>query len=213
MGCSGRGCKPIPPFCWSHSAKATTSTTPHSGRLEPRNMPRRRDPPDRAHHRSNPPRSASELNSAYMSGACFRPPDPRRHPRLTHVEPPPLSFTSGQPEHAPRSRGSAGDALSTGRNEAIDGQASRMCAPRSTLEDHRPNRARLPWAVECRGAVPSSQERWRRALGSLAPMDRRPTVMLAPELTSQQRRAEKVFELDRWFPALVSCRHLQPASA
>ena len=32
---------------------------------------------------------------------------------------------------------------------------------------------------------------------------RRPTVMLAPELTAEQRRAVKVFELDKWFPALL----------
>ena len=36
-------------------------------------------------------------------------------------------------------------------------------------------------------------------------MGRRPTVMLPPELTLDQRRAVKVFELDRWFPALSSC--------
>ena len=34
---------------------------------------------------------------------------------------------------------------------------------------------------------------------------RRPTVMLAPELTTEQRRAVKVFGLARWFPALLSC--------
>jgi transposase len=34
---------------------------------------------------------------------------------------------------------------------------------------------------------------------------RRPTVALAPELTTQQRRAVKVFELARWMPSLVSC--------
>jgi Transposase DDE domain len=42
---------------------------------------------------------------------------------------------------------------------------------------------------------------------------RRPTVMLAPELTAEQRRAVKVFELERWFPTLLSCmptRPLQP---
>jgi hypothetical protein len=33
---------------------------------------------------------------------------------------------------------------------------------------------------------------------------RRRTVMLAPELTSEQRRAAKVFELERWFPAILS---------
>jgi len=35
-------------------------------------------------------------------------------------------------------------------------------------------------------------------------MGRRPTVMVAPELTSAQRRAVKVFELDKWLPALSS---------
>lgn len=34
---------------------------------------------------------------------------------------------------------------------------------------------------------------------------RRPTVMLAPALTPFQRRAVRVFELDRWMPALASC--------
>src|SRR5581483_4240038 len=34
---------------------------------------------------------------------------------------------------------------------------------------------------------------------------RRPTIMLAPELTIEQRKAVKVFELERWFPALLSC--------
>jgi transposase len=33
---------------------------------------------------------------------------------------------------------------------------------------------------------------------------RRPTVMLAPELTAEQRRAVKVFELDKWFPSILS---------
>ena len=36
-------------------------------------------------------------------------------------------------------------------------------------------------------------------------MGRRPTVMLPPELTLEQRQAVKVFELERWFPALASC--------
>ncbi len=36
-------------------------------------------------------------------------------------------------------------------------------------------------------------------------MGRRPTVALAPELTTKQRRAVKIFELARWMPALVSC--------
>ena len=35
-------------------------------------------------------------------------------------------------------------------------------------------------------------------------MGRRPTVMLPPELTLDQRKAVKVFELERWFPALSS---------
>ena len=33
---------------------------------------------------------------------------------------------------------------------------------------------------------------------------RRPTVMLAPVLTSEQRRAVEAFELDRWFPGILS---------
>jgi hypothetical protein len=36
-------------------------------------------------------------------------------------------------------------------------------------------------------------------------MGRRPTVMLPPELTLDQRRAVKTFELERWFPSLLSC--------
>jgi transposase len=39
---------------------------------------------------------------------------------------------------------------------------------------------------------------------------RRPTVMLAPELTAEQRRAVKLFELDRWFPTLLSCMTARP---
>jgi len=39
---------------------------------------------------------------------------------------------------------------------------------------------------------------------------RRPTVMLAPELTSEQRRAVKVFDLERWFPSLLSCMTARP---
>ncbi len=42
---------------------------------------------------------------------------------------------------------------------------------------------------------------------------RRPTVMLAPELTSLQRRAVKTFDLDRWFPALLSCMKGRPVRA
>jgi hypothetical protein len=42
---------------------------------------------------------------------------------------------------------------------------------------------------------------------------RRPTTMLAPELTAEQRRAVKTFELERWFPSLLSsmvARPIQP---
>jgi hypothetical protein len=42
---------------------------------------------------------------------------------------------------------------------------------------------------------------------------RRPTVMLVPELTSEQRRAVRVFEMERWCPTVISCstaRPLQP---
>lgn len=42
---------------------------------------------------------------------------------------------------------------------------------------------------------------------------RRPTVMLAPELTAEQRRAVKAFELERWFPALLSCMTARPLQA
>ena len=42
---------------------------------------------------------------------------------------------------------------------------------------------------------------------------RRPTVMLAPELTSEQRRAVKVFELERWFPELLSCMYVRPLNS
>lgn len=42
---------------------------------------------------------------------------------------------------------------------------------------------------------------------------RRPTVMLAPELTAEQRRAVRTFELDRWFPTLLSCMTARPRSA
>ena len=40
---------------------------------------------------------------------------------------------------------------------------------------------------------------------------RRPTVMLAPELTAEQRRAVKVFELERWFPNILSSSTVRPA--
>ena len=39
---------------------------------------------------------------------------------------------------------------------------------------------------------------------------RRATVMLAPELNTQQRRAVNVFELDRWMPSLLSCMTTRP---
>ena len=42
---------------------------------------------------------------------------------------------------------------------------------------------------------------------------RRPTVMLAPELTAEQRRAVKVFELERWFPTILSCMRARPVQA
>ena len=35
-------------------------------------------------------------------------------------------------------------------------------------------------------------------------------VMLAPELTSEQRRAVKIFELERWFPKLLTCMTARP---
>jgi len=42
---------------------------------------------------------------------------------------------------------------------------------------------------------------------------RRRTVMLAPELTVEQRRAVRVFELERWFPTLLSCMTARPVQA
>jgi len=39
---------------------------------------------------------------------------------------------------------------------------------------------------------------------------RRATVMLAPELTAQQRLAVRIFELDRWMPTLLSCMTSRP---
>jgi len=42
---------------------------------------------------------------------------------------------------------------------------------------------------------------------------RRPTVMLAPDLTAAQQKAVKVFELARWFPALLSCMQGRPIQA
>lgn len=40
---------------------------------------------------------------------------------------------------------------------------------------------------------------------------RRPTVMLAPDLTTEQRRAVRVFNLERWFPAILSCIPTRPS--
>jgi transposase len=42
---------------------------------------------------------------------------------------------------------------------------------------------------------------------------RRPTVILAPELTAEQYRAVKAFQLDRWLPALLSCMPIRPRSS
>ena len=42
---------------------------------------------------------------------------------------------------------------------------------------------------------------------------RRSTVMLAPELTGEQRGAVKTFALDRWFPTLLSCMTARPIQA
>jgi hypothetical protein len=39
---------------------------------------------------------------------------------------------------------------------------------------------------------------------------RRATVMLAPELTAEQRRAVKPYALERWFPTLLSCMTARP---
>ena len=44
-------------------------------------------------------------------------------------------------------------------------------------------------------------------------MGRRPTIMLAPELTDEQRRAVEIFELARWMPSLASCRRARAAKA
>jgi transposase len=41
-------------------------------------------------------------------------------------------------------------------------------------------------------------------------MGRRPTILLAPDLTAEQCRAVEVFELARWMPALSSCRKKRP---
>ena len=42
---------------------------------------------------------------------------------------------------------------------------------------------------------------------------RRSTAMLAPELTAEQRRAAKLFELERWFPDVLSCMPTRPLRA
>lgn len=47
----------------------------------------------------------------------------------------------------------------------------------------------------------------RTATGSAG---RRPTALLAPELTADQRRAVKVFDLERWFPHILSCMTARP---
>ncbi|MBI4868031.1 MAG: transposase [Candidatus Wallbacteria bacterium] len=42
---------------------------------------------------------------------------------------------------------------------------------------------------------------------------RRPTVMIAPDLTASQQHAVRVFDLARWFPTLLSCIKTRPAAA
>ena len=44
---------------------------------------------------------------------------------------------------------------------------------------------------------------------------RRPTFLLAPELTAEQTRAVEIFELARWMPSLSACsgRHRRKAAA
>jgi hypothetical protein len=39
---------------------------------------------------------------------------------------------------------------------------------------------------------------------------RRPTVMLAPELTAEQRKAVKIFDLGKWFPEILSSITARP---
>jgi transposase len=41
---------------------------------------------------------------------------------------------------------------------------------------------------------------------------RRATVMIAPELTTAQRKAVKAFDLERWMPTLLSCMTTRPAN-
>lgn len=40
---------------------------------------------------------------------------------------------------------------------------------------------------------------------------RRPTVLLAPELTAEQRRAVEIFDMDRWMPSILSSSQLKPS--
>jgi transposase len=42
---------------------------------------------------------------------------------------------------------------------------------------------------------------------------RRPTVMLAPELTAEQRKAVKIFDLDKWFPDILSSITSRPTKS
>ena len=37
-------------------------------------------------------------------------------------------------------------------------------------------------------------------------LGRRTTVMIPPDLTAEQRKAVRIFELDRWMPILLSSR-------
>jgi transposase len=63
-------------------------------------------------------------------------------------------------------------------------------------------------------ATPASVRKTMESLGEIqvtlvrtttGSAGRRPTVMLAPELTTEQRRGVKVFDLERWFPNILSC--------
>jgi hypothetical protein len=42
---------------------------------------------------------------------------------------------------------------------------------------------------------------------------RRPAVMLAPDLSAEQRRAAKTFDLERWLPGILSSMAGQPSDA
>jgi transposase len=68
----------------------------------------------------------------------------------------------------------------------------------------------------------SSPRRMMRALGDVQATlvrvqttgrGRRPTVMLAPDLSTEQRRAAKTFDLDRWLPGILSSMAGQAADA